>query len=64
MFAENPVDSIGDIGFATAVRPDNDGDARPGELDLSSVAERFEAEKLDFFELEQGAKPRIRKEQF
>ena len=53
LLAEHPGDGVGDVGLAAAVGSDDGGDAFAGELDLGAVAERFEAEDLDFLELEQ-----------
>ena len=53
LLAEDPGDGVGDVGLAAAVGADDGGDALAGELDLGAVAEGFEAEDLNFFELEQ-----------
>ena len=53
LLAEDPGDGVRDVGLAAAVGTDDGGDALAGELDFGAVAERFEAENLDFIELEQ-----------
>ena len=52
LLAEHPGDGVGDVRFAAAVGPDDGGDAFAGELDFGAVAEGFEAEDLNFLELE------------
>jgi hypothetical protein len=54
LLAEDPVDGVGDIGLAAAVGANDDRDAFSRELDFSTIAEGFEAENLDFFQLEHG----------
>ena len=58
LLAEHPTDCVADIRFAAAVWPDHRRNAVAGEAQLLAVAERFEAEQLDFFELQQRALPR------
>ena len=53
LFAEDPGDGVGDVGFAAAVGADDGGDAFAGELNLGAITEGFEAEYLNFLELEQ-----------
>ena len=53
LLAEHPGDRVRDIRLAAAVGTDDRGDAVAGQLHLGAVAERFEAENLDFAELEQ-----------
>ena len=53
LLAEDPGDSVHNIGFAAAVGPDNARQAAAAEGDLRLLAERFEAYQLDFSQFEQ-----------
>ena len=53
LLAEDPGDSVHNIGFAAAVGPNNASQAAAAEGDLSLFAERFEAYQLDFSQFEQ-----------
>src|SRR6185312_1381239 len=59
LLAEDPGDGVGDIGLATAVRTDDGGDTLAGELHFGAIAERFDAENLNFAKLEQRDTPTI-----
>jgi hypothetical protein len=52
LLTEDPGDGVGDVGFAAAVGADDSDDAFAGKLDFGAVAEGFETEDLNFFELE------------
>ena len=59
LLAQHPRDGVGDVGLAAAVGADDDGDALAGELHFGAIAERFEAENLDFAKLEQRDTPTV-----
>ena len=47
LFAEHPTDGIAQVGFATAVGPDDGSDAAAIEAELRAVTEGFEALQFD-----------------
>ena len=53
LLAQDPGDSVHNIGFAAAVGPNNASQAAAAERDLRLFAERFEAYQLDFSQFEQ-----------
>src|SRR5438270_1596818 len=53
LLAEHPRDGVGDIGFSTAVRPDDGRHAIPMELEFGAVAERLEPQNLKSLQFEQ-----------
>ena len=53
LFAQNPGNSVDDIGLSAAIRADDAGKPGAAESNLRLFAERFEAHELDFAQFKQ-----------
>ena len=53
LLAQNPGNSVDDIGLAAAIRADDAGEACTAEGNVRLFAKRFETHELDFAQFEQ-----------